>query len=783
MEEKTQEKERVQSAETTTLNRKRYKTGNDVVDYVKELDDLEAKFHGKDDLIGITALTIPTYISSNRAIMFASHMKQFKTLKHTQLPRLRTNYEDVVGKNSSYLHKARATAKVVAKIDKFEMAPGAIYFMFLYSEEEDKYFMEIKREGIEQQERFGFHINNENMDRLKEGDTVQKGDTLWKSNSYDEDDMYGFGINARCIWLVDNWTIEDAIKIRKGFADQLTTYEEESIEITLNDNDYLRNLYGDDEIHKGFPDIGEAPLNNILAARSKRINSQILFDMKKSNLRQIASLDDRIYYSKSEHNARVVDLDIFSNKTVEEIPHTEQNMQIIKYLRNQTRFYEEVFALCDKIIHSGSKYDDDIGFWYKRAELILHPDVMFQDNNNSAFSNIIMNFKVEREVGVDIGNKLSGRYGNKGVIAKIVPDEEMPFTEDGVPVDLVFNALGVINRLVSMPLYEAEFNGAADKVQGMIAAAKSIPEKERLLFKFMSFFDDRGMYTKLTRYYKSLKTKAERVEFFEDVEKNGITIHIPPLWEDESLFHRLARLYEEIPEANPKQDVFIRKFGRTIKMMRQLVVGEMYIIVLKQSSKKGFSARSLGYINMKGLPDKTDRMRNNLQIFSTTPIKNGIDDCNNMNIGVDSYDIAKMHLFYRNSVIGRREAKKLLTDDPLGIEDFEMKAEYTNRNVEILNAYLMCRGQGIMFPGDTVYVDTQSDTIENFLFENNMYLCSKEKMREIILDKYFRPKFDEKIVVGSEEFVEETYQRYKTHELNKRRTDIDYVYMVDAICE
>lgn len=779
MEEIDKEKEREHQE---TLNRKRYKTGNDVVDYVKELDELEEKFHGKDDLIGVTALTIPTYISSNRAIMFASHLKQLKTLKNKQLPRLRTNYEDVVGRNSSYLHKAKANAEVVAKIDKFEMAPGAIYYMFLYSEEEDKYYMEIKREGIEQQERFGFHINNENMDRLQVGDHVKKGDTLWKSNSYDEDDMYGYGINARCIWLVDNWTIEDAIKIRKGFAETLTAYEEETVKITLNDNDYLRNLYGNEEVYKGFPDIGESPKNNILAARSKKINSQILFDMKKSNLREISSLDDRIYYAKSEHNARVVDIDIFSNKEVDEIPDTEQNRQIIRYLKNQTRFYEEVFEMCEKIKNSGSKYDDDIGFWYQRSKDILDSNVLFQDNNNSAFSNIIMEFKLEREVGVDIGNKLSGRYGNKGVIAKIVPDEDMPFTADGKPVDVVFNALGVINRLVSMPLYEAEFNGAADKVQEALKGMSTLKQKEKLFFKFMSFFDDRGMYTKIKQYYANLNT-VEKKEFFEDVEKNGITIHIPPLWETESLFHRLQRLYEEMPDMNPKQDVFINKFGRTIKMMRQLVVGEMYIIVLKQSSKKGFSARSLGYINMKGLPDKTDRMRNNLQMYSSTPIKNGIDDCNNMNIGVNSYDIAKMHLIYRNSVIGRRETKKLLTGNPLGLEDFELKAEYTNRNVEILNAYLMCRGQGIVFPGDTVYVGAESDLIENFLYENSMYLCSKEKMREIILDKYFRPKFNEKIVVGSQEFIEETYQRYKQHELNKRRKDISYVYIADAICD
>lgn len=753
------------------------KTGNDVIDYVKELELLETKYHGKDDLIGVTSLTVPTYISSNRAIMLASHLKQLKTLKYKELPRMRTNYEDIVGKNSSYLHKADADYEVVAKIDKFAMAPGAIYYMFMYDEEKDRYHLEIKQTGVELLERFGFHINNDNMDSLNIGDTIKKGQTLWKSNSYDEDDLYGYGINARSVWLVDNWTMEDAIKVRKGFADKLISYEEETVKVGLNDNDYLRNLYGNEEVVKGFPGIGQRLKNNMLCATSKKINTQILYDMKKSNLKELSALDDRIYYAKSDHNGAVVDIDVFCNKPIDDIPKNEQNEQIFEYVENQERFYTELFEKCKEIIESGSEYDDDIGFWYKRAMDILDPEIKFRDNNN-AFSNIVIEFKVEREVGVNIGNKLSGRYGNKGVISIIVPDDEMPFDEYGVPVDIVFNTLGVINRLVSMPLYEVAFNGQADQMAKKIYAEPTIEGKEKLLFKFMSFFDDRGMYTKLKKYYTRLD-EAGRIDFFEDINKYGIFISIPPLWETEPLYDRLKRMYAELPTQR-KQDMYIRKFGRTIKMMRQLVIGDQYIIKLKQSSKKGFSSRSLGFINMKGLPDKTDRLRNNLQMYSTTPIKNGIDDCNNMNIGVSSYDIAKMHMYYRNSVIGRREASKLLTENPLDFEDFIMKPDHTNRNVEILDALLMCRGQGIIFPGDNIYIDVKSDELESFMYERDIYVTDLESMRNILIDKYFRPKFDEKVVIGSEEYIEDMYKRYRTHEMDKRDPEQIYVYIQDG---
>jgi DNA-directed RNA polymerase subunit beta len=48
---------------------------------------------------------------------------------------------------------------------------------------------------------------------------------------------------------------------------------------------------------------------------------------------------------------------------------------------------------------------------------------------------------------IEVGDKLSGRHGNKGVIAKILPEEDMPYLEDGTPVDIVLNPLGVASRM------------------------------------------------------------------------------------------------------------------------------------------------------------------------------------------------------------------------------------------------------------------------------------------------------------------------------------------------
>ncbi len=55
---------------------------------------------------------------------------------------------------------------------------------------------------------------------------------------------------------------------------------------------------------------------------------------------------------------------------------------------------------------------------------------------------------------IQVGDKMAGRHGNKGVVAKIVPVEDMPFLEDGTPVDIVLNPLGVPSRMNTYKLVE-----------------------------------------------------------------------------------------------------------------------------------------------------------------------------------------------------------------------------------------------------------------------------------------------------------------------------------------
>ena len=66
---------------------------------------------------------------------------------------------------------------------------------------------------------------------------------------------------------------------------------------------------------------------------------------------------------------------------------------------------------------------------------------------------------------LSVGDKMAGRHGNKGVIARILPVEDMPCLEDGTPVEMVLNPLGVPSRMNVGQILETHLGWAAKKIE------------------------------------------------------------------------------------------------------------------------------------------------------------------------------------------------------------------------------------------------------------------------------------------------------------------------------
>ena len=83
--------------------------------------------------------------------------------------------------------------------------------------------------------------------------------------------------------------------------------------------------------------------------------------------------------------------------------------------------------------------------------------------------NRLVRVSVAQKRKIAVGDKMAGRHGNKGVIAKILPAEDMPFMPDGTPVDIVLNPLGVPSRMNIGQILETHL-GWAMKILGLKAA-------------------------------------------------------------------------------------------------------------------------------------------------------------------------------------------------------------------------------------------------------------------------------------------------------------------------
>ena len=105
---------------------------------------------------------------------------------------------------------------------------------------------------------------------------------------------------------------------------------------------------------------------------------------------------------------------------------------------------------------------------------VVGAKVFSRENGHELKAGVLMQIQVfvAQMRKISVGDKLGGRHGNKGVIARILPVEDMPFMEDGTPVDIVLNPLGVPSRMNIGQLFETHL-GMAARALGMKVASPS----------------------------------------------------------------------------------------------------------------------------------------------------------------------------------------------------------------------------------------------------------------------------------------------------------------------
>ena len=728
-----------------------------------KLTELDEKFKGDDSVFGMTLLTRTGYISGNRSIMTTGHLKQAMTPICPEVPKVFTEYENMVGKYSTGIKKASREWRVVDKIYKFE--ENNHLYTLIVKDEQTGYYDVIEKKLVENlTEKFGFRYNTEELDKIQVGDLIPKDSVLFKSTSYDEYNNYRFGVNATFCYTSDVKTTEDAILVSETFADKFRCVEVESITVSVNDNDVLINLYGDENNYKCFPDIGETIKDKIICATRRINNDQIFYDFKETNLRKINFSED-VLCTEQGSGGKIIDIRVYSNKTLEEMEINEYHAQVTKYYKNELRYFKELVESTQDVVHENKDHSRNYNYVYKKSKDVLDENVKWcEQQGKKPFSNMIIEFIVEREVPLKEGSKITGLFGNKGVISKILPDDEMPVLENGRVVDVQFNCLGVINRLNSFQLFEQSINFIMNRTIDRIKTLETNDQRASVIFTMINHFNTRQA-KEMGEMYSKLSVE-EREEFIQDIYKYGVFVHIPPFWHERPLFDVLSEIYDKYDWLNPYK-AYIKKNGRYRPIMNELIVGEMYIIRLKQTASKGLSTRSVGGVNLVGVPVKDAQAKENKILYSKTPCRLGLDEVLNLLIGMDPEDLAKMSMSYRSSIEGTHDLPVQLLKEGM-IDALRGDERIINRNVEVFNAYIKTMGYKLQESEnikELIFEHIDSDLHERTLPNGEKVVVTDTKYIELIINDKIDKYFEDNIFIGTEEDYEalrnELYNKYR----------------------
>lgn len=706
---------------------------------------------------GPTLISFPSDTDSSRALMNTSQQKQFLTLLEPDVPHVLTHFENIFGHYNRSYKKMEGTWEVIDKIDKF--GDGRIYTLVLYNRETRTYDMVEKVVAVARTEKFGFLYDNNHMDSLQVGDVIHD-DVLYKSTSYDEHMNYRLGKNANVMYSTSNPTIEDAIYVREGWAKSVRFVELDSVTVSVNDNDILINRYGTDSEYKPFPWVGEMVQDNVICTSRRIVKEHLLYDFQSKNLRTTYPTDTDYFTSK---DAMVYDITVYYNGDdpfPDNLFHNELGAvyrACNSYADRVTKAAREIKEKCKR--NPRYHYTKNIPYLISKFQHVSDPDYKWKFKDRE-FSNILISFKTFAIVSLQAGYKLVGRYGDKGVISKIasdriaedtgeneyiqnlikdgvlgsfdqeltpeelaelsvkyhvVPDSEMPYMEDGTKVDVLLNASGAIRRLNNGQLDEVDLAFQMECIRKKICETEDIDEKYDLLFRFLEIVNEdefKFFYQKYTSWNQkvtieghtiALLDSEEKRRFIRDVEEHGIYLVKPP--HKRIRYDTVKAVYHEFPFIQPVQ-LYIDKFGiARKKVMRKCIVGTKYMYVLKQTSNKNFSARSMGRVNKKGLPEKSTDKRDNRAEISHNPLKLG--EVHNLMSAVSGRDMAENNLFTRSSPVGRRSLVRILqaTGDPAQIHKIKVKDSYRNVNADIFNAYLKTWGIRVNFLTDVDKVD------------------------------------------------------------------------------
>lgn len=350
-------------------------------------------------VIGITAGLIPFIQSDDvsRTLMASAQLNQAVPLIKADTPIVATGIESDIARNSEWIQLAENNGIV---------------------EYADSKKVVVKYEGAKQSTtytpiKFRKSNNSTNYNqvvRVATGQKVKKDDVLFEGPSMENGEL-ALGANVLAAYMVWNgFEFEDGIVISDRLVkDDILT----SIKIEIKKCPVLETKLGDEEITRDIPNVAEDSLRHldskgIVAVGSEVVPGDILVGKVAPKGEGDLSAEERLLRA------------IFGEKA-REVRNTSLSME------------------------NGEK------------GTVIDVRRITRKDSNSLGNGVIEEIHVylAQQKKIEIGDKLAGRHGNKGVISAIVPEIDMPHMEDGTPVDIILSSESVLKRMNLGQTYES----------------------------------------------------------------------------------------------------------------------------------------------------------------------------------------------------------------------------------------------------------------------------------------------------------------------------------------
>ena len=359
-------------------------------------------------IVAITTSCIPflEYDDANRTLMGANMQRQAVPLLVSEAP--------IVGTGVEYIAARDSGSTVVCKADGIvEYADGKKIIVKNAKGKDTYYLADFERTNA------STALNHHPL--VKKGDAVHVGEVIADGPSTEKGEL-ALGKNMVVAFMTFNgYNYEDAVILNERLVkDDVYT----SLHIDHYDIDCRDTKLGPEEITRDIPNVGEEARKNLDSNGIVRIGTEVK--------------EGDILVGK------------VTPKGVQELTSEEKLLHAI--FGEKTR---EVRDTSLRVEHGAAGIVHDVKVYTKENS----------DELPAGVSKIIRVYIIQKRK-IQVGDKMSGRHGNKGVISLVLPEEDMPYLPDGRPVDVMLNPLGVPSRMNIGQILELHL-GMAGKIQGV----------------------------------------------------------------------------------------------------------------------------------------------------------------------------------------------------------------------------------------------------------------------------------------------------------------------------